>query len=123
MVWIEPNTSWLETDRCKYTDINRIAGNINYLLGADTLKADYTQNDVITLAEWNLILMALDLLAEAAGYSPEDKPDTTATARNFNAVEGYTLGLKNWIDLINAQEVASIFSGDTIYLGDLQYLR
>ena len=31
MAWITPKTDWSEIDRCTYTDINRIAGNLNEL--------------------------------------------------------------------------------------------
>lgn len=123
MAWIEPYTSWQETDRCTYADINRIAGNVNYLLDADVMKADYTQNDVITLTEWSSILSALSALSAAVKFVPEEEPNTTTTALNFNVIENYILGLKNWIDLINAQNAANIYSGESLFLGESQYLR
>lgn len=122
MAWTTPYTSWSETDRCTYDDMNRIAGNVNEICGT-SLKADYTQNDVVTLAEWNAILSALDTLAATYEYTPDDEPDTSVTASNFNAVESYTLGLKEWIDLINAQAAARSYVGDPIYSNDNQYLR
>ena len=123
MSWVTPKTDWQGTDRCTYADANRIAGNINYLLDSDTLKADYDQDDVITLTERNALMSALETLAEANKYAWEEAPDTSATALNFNRVESITLGIKEWIELINAQSVAKIFSGDAIFLGDGQYLR
>lgn len=123
MSWITPKTDWLETDRCTYTDINRIAGNVNYLLDSDTLKDDYTQDDVIALTEWEAILEALSGLAEASKYVPEDVPDASTTSLNMNVVEAMILGVKEWINLINAQSVAKIYSGDDIYLGDNNYVR
>ena len=123
MSWIEPKTDWQETDRCTYADINRIAGNINYLVDSDLLKDDYDQDDVITLTEWNLLLTALSALAEAVKFTPEEEPDTSTIALNFNRLETIILGVKEWIDLINAQSVAAVFSGESIYLGDGQYVR
>lgn len=122
MAWQEPFTSWAETDRCTYADMNRIAGNVNEICGT-SLKEDYTQNDVVTLTEWEAILSALDTLAATYEYIPEDEPDTSVTASNFNAVESFTLGLKEWIDLINAQAAARSYVGDPIYSNDNQYLR
>lgn len=122
MAWITPYTSWADTDRCTYTDMNRIAGNVNYICST-SLKADYTQNDIVTLAEWNAIISALDTLAASYGYTPDDEPDTTTDAGNFNAVESYTLGLKNWIELINAQAAARSYVGDPIYSGESNYMR
>ena len=123
MAWITPNTSWAETDRCTYADMNRIAGNINELIGDETLKSDYTQNDIVSLTEWNAILSALDSIAEIYKFVPEETPNTTATAWNLNAVESYTLELKNWIDLINAQAAARAYVGDPIYSGDNHFGR
>lgn len=122
MAWQEPYTSWADTDRCTYDDMNRIAGNVNYICGT-SLKADYTQNDVITLAQWNAIITALDTLAASYDFTPADEPDTSTYSGNFNAVESYTLDLKNWIDLINAQAVARSYVGDPIYIGDGHYVR
>ena len=123
MSWQTPKTDWVETDYCTYADMNRIAGNINYLLDASTLKDDYTQDDKVTLAEWNGILTALDTLAEVSKYASEDIPNASTTALNFNVVESFTLGLKEWIDLINRQDAANVYLGDELYLGDNQYLR
>lgn len=123
MSWITPKTDWLETDRCTYADINRIAGNVNELLDVPSLKDDYIQGDVITLAEWEAILQALDDIAIAAGYNWEDFPDATVSALNFNLVESFTLGLKDWIDIIERQQSAYVYLGDAAYLGEGEYLR
>lgn len=122
MAWITPYTSWSEMDRCTYVDANRIAGNVNEICGT-SCKDDYTQNDVISLTEWNAILSSLETKAEEVGYESDDVLDTSTTASNFNAVEGFTLGLKNWIDLINAQTAARSYLGDQIYCNDNHYLR
>ena len=122
MAWITPYTSWLETDRCTYEDMNRIAGNVNELCET-SLKDDYTQDDVVTLTEWRAIISALTALATAVKYTSGETMNESATADSFNAVEGFTLGLKEWIDLLIAQESANIYAGDGVHLGDGQYLR
>ena len=117
--WQEPYTTWLETDRCTYADINRIAGNLNYLLDDDALKADYTQDDVITMEEWTDIVDAVIGLVESEGlYNVEELPNTDATALNFNIVEGLTHEIKAWIDLKAKQLDAAAYTGEAIYVND-----
>ena len=123
MAWITPKTDWAETDFCTYSDMNRIAGNLNYLLDASTLKDDYTQNDVVTLTEWEAIIDAIETLSALYGYDYNDILNNSATAQNFANVETLTLELRNWIDLLVAQKAARAYLGDPIYLGDGQYLR
>lgn len=119
MSWQEPYTTWLETDRCTYVDINRIAGNLNYLLDDDALKADYTQDDVITMSEWSDIVDAVIGLAESEGLlNVEEFPNTDATALNFNIVEGLTWDIKAWIDLKAKQLDAAAYAGEVIYADD-----
>ena len=122
MAWITPKTDWLETDRCTYTDMNRIAGNVNEICET-TLKANYTQDDVVTLAEWQAIISALETVALSVGYVPDETMTESVTADSYNAVEGVTLGLKEWIDILARQESAKIYLGDGVYCGDGQYLR
>ena len=123
MAWITPKTDWLETDRCTYEDMNRIAGNVNEVCGISSLKADYTQDDVVTLAEWWSIITALETMAELAAYTSGETMTEAVTADSFNAVESFTLDLKNWIDLLLRQAAAKIYVGDGIYAGEGQYLR
>lgn len=122
MARITPKTDWLETDRCTYEDMNRIAGNVNEICGA-SLKANYTQNDVVTLSEIRTIITTLETKKEAAGYDPEDTLVETATADGLNAIESYTLGLKDWIDLLARQASAKGRSGDDIFAGDGHFMR
>ncbi|MBO5941320.1 MAG: hypothetical protein J6S50_00400 [Oscillospiraceae bacterium] len=122
MAWIEPKTNWVETDRCTFDDANRIASNINELLGSASLKADYTQDDVISAVQWRAVLDAIDSLIDREGYHADDLPGMSATALNFNIVEGLTLGIKEWIDLKNRQHAADIFFGE-VYSGENQCMR
>lgn len=122
MAWITPKTDWLETDRATYTDINRIAGNINEICET-SLKDNYTQDDVVSLSEFEAFISALETKAETVKYEPEEVLTVTTMADSFNALEGYTLGLKEWIDILARQQSAYIYLGDDLYLGDEIYLR
>lgn len=122
MAWITPKTDWLESDRCTYSDMNRIAGNINEICNT-SLKADYTQDDVVALSEVQAIITALETKAVAVLYDPEVTLTETATADSFNAIESYTLGLKDWLDLLARQASAKVYSGDSIFAGDGHYMR
>lgn len=123
MAWITPKTDWLETDHCTYEDMNRIAGNVNEVCGISSLKADYTQDDVVTLAELHNIITALETMAELAGYTSDETLTELTTADSYNTIESFTLGLKNWIDLLLKQASAKIYVGDDIYIGEGQHLR
>lgn len=122
MAWITPKTDWLETDRCTYTDMNRIAGNVNEICET-SLKDDYTQDDVVALSEIQAIIAALETKAAAVRYDPEDTLTETTTADSINAIESFTLGLKDWLDLLVRQASAKVFSGDSIFAGDGHYMR
>ena len=120
MAWITPKTDWSELDRCGYTDMNRIAGNINELAGT-SLKANYTQDDIVTGFQWTAIITAVIALAETEGYHIDDAPDMSATAGNINTVEGITQGIYDWIELKARQEVAALYMGEP-YSGE-NYVR
>ena len=119
MAWITPKTDWSELDRCTYADINRIAGNLNYLLDDDALKADYTQDDVITASEWSDIVDAVvGLVASEHYYNTDDVPNMDANAFNFNIVEGLTQEIKDWVDLKAKQRDAAAYAGEGYVVND-----
>lgn len=122
MAWTTPKTDWLESDRCTYNDMNRIAGNVNEICGT-SLKADYTQDDVVALSAIQAIIAALEATAETAGYIPEDTLTEATTADGLNALESYTLGLCDWLNILERQQSAYIYLGDGVYLGEGKYLR
>lgn len=122
MAWKEPNTTWLETDRCTFSDINRIASNINMFAGT-SLKDDYTQDDVISADEWDAIIDVLIYLAEEWDYVIEDVPDASTTALNFNRIESLTLALHDWILMTIDNAEAAVYLGDGVYFGDDLYFR
>lgn len=122
MAWITPKTDWVETDSCTYEDMNRIAGNINFLCST-SLKADYTRDDVVTLSEWRAIVRMLKIFAERWEYTIEDEPTEDATARNFNIVESLTLGLYNWYEILTNQTAAYTYVGDNLYADSEDWTR
>ena len=111
MAWIEPKTDWTDADFVTYQDMNRIMGNINYLLPSANLKDDYTQNDFVKAAEWAALLNAMNILAQSMLLSLA-VPGSDMTSSTFNDVESMSLMLKERQDLIFAQEVATIYAGD-----------
>lgn len=120
MAWITPKTDWSELDRCGYEDMNRIAGNLNEL-GGTSLKADYTQDDVVTGTQWTAIIGAVNALVEREEYHTDDEPSMEVTALNFNIVEGLTQEIYDWIALKQRQHDAAVYSGE-IYPGE-NYVR
>lgn len=115
--WIQPYTAWSELETCAYTDMNRIANNINIMAGT-SLKDDYTQDDIATKQQWEDIIDALDDLIDNEGYEAEERPDMSVTAHNLNVVEGIIEGLRDWIDKKEAQHVADVYAGDDLYAQD-----
>lgn len=114
MSWITPVIDWSESDRMTTTDINRIAGNLNYLYPAAALKENYTQNDFITYEEWASIISSLSDLVTVSGLSA-DVPGFDMDAATFNAVEDLTADLSERIELNTAQAVATAYAGDDLY--------
>ena len=118
MAWITPKTDWAETDYFTYIDANRITGNLNHIYPSADLKDDYDNDDVITVSEWTAVLDALDAIIEETGYTIDAEalaPSMIAAAYNFNTIESLTQSLKDWIELLERQHVAAIYSGDGLY--------
>ena len=118
MAWITPKIDWAETDYFTYVDANRITGNLNYIYPSANLKDDYDNDDVITVSEWTAVLDALDAIIEETGYTIDAEalaPSMIAAAYNFNTIESLTQLLKDWMDLLERQHTAAIYSGDGLY--------
>ena len=118
MAWVTPKTDWADTDYFTYADINRIDGNLNVLYPSADLKTDFDNDDIITVTQCQAVLDTLDTIIETTGYSidAEDTPPSmTAAAYNFNIIESLTQSLSDWIDLLNRQASARIYSGDDLY--------
>lgn len=118
MAWITPKTDWSEIDLCTYEDMNRIAGNLNELAGT-SLKADYTQDDVVTVEEWSDIVdTVLGLVESEHYYNHDDVPGMDATALNLNIVEGLTQELADWIELKRRQAESAAYAGEGYIVND-----
>lgn len=120
MAWITPKTDWTAADMVTYEDANRITGNLNHIKTDAGLKDTYTQDDVITASDWTMILEALSAVITETGYrlAEDEFPDSSTSALNFNRVEDLTQSLYNWIELLERQEAARIYSGDTWYASE-----
>ena len=59
MAWITPVTNRMSPDtRTTATDMNRIAGNLNYLTGG-SFKDDYTNTDIVLKTDWVSLIDAV----------------------------------------------------------------
>lgn len=104
--WQEPFTGWTLGSLVSYTDMNRIGGNLNYLLNRSTeesVKETWTQDDFVTLDDWKVIIGAIKALSLWIGVEVEI-PTTALSPVNFNRAESATLKLKDPIELKWAQE-------------------
>ena len=79
MAWITPKTNWIYSDRVTADDMNRICGNLNYLLGEERLQKVYTEEDYVFLSEWVEIVRAFMLVQVAAGIANPEKPTDAVT--------------------------------------------
>ena len=96
--------------------MNRIAGNINPIFPAANLFDKYTENQYVTLSQWEKIISSLKVLSSTINLSVE-LPTEEAISGNFNIVGEITIKCKKRIDLIAQQNVAKIYAGNDIFLG------
>ena len=115
MAWITPVTDRTNTARLTAEDVNRITGNINYLI-ATSLKTDWTTNDFLTLTAFNEILSGTKTAALKYGVFIYTEPDTAQTWENYNNIENLLLQCKNVLDFWDAQGVAQKHLNQGIYL-------
>lgn len=112
MAWITPKTNWIYSDRVTADDMNRICGNINYLLGEERLQKVYTEEDYVFLSEWVEIVRAFMLVQVAAGIANPEKPTDAVTSYNFNLIESICLVAKDIIDHKRSQPTAIHYVGE-----------
>lgn len=115
MSWQEPFTNWTRNSRVTYSDMNRIAGNLNYLLPSANLKDDYTASDFVTVTEWNNICNALVRIITLANVGLRFSPSVILTYNLFNNIERYTGIIYNTLTLYDLQHVADNYAGDDLY--------
>lgn len=111
MAYTGVKTDWSAADFMTASDLNRIAGNINYLYPDADLKDDYTSNDFLKEAEWNLILVVLDKLKVTLGINTP-LPNNTMDFNTFNELESLVLELKTRQDFVFRQDVANHYVGE-----------
>lgn len=98
--------------------MNRIAGNINHLLGS-SLPTNYGQDDdttttLVSVTAWNDILSALSSLCIAVGFN-DPQPTDLMTFDNFNQVESLTLKVKERLDIIANNADAVHYAGEGFF--------
>lgn len=114
MAWITPVTTWSGSDRVTYTDLNRIAGNINYLYPLANLNDTYTQNDFFSVSDFAAWTSALEILVAVSGVNGS-VPEWTGTAEGMNEIEGLVQAIGDRIELNLLQAPATVYSGDDLY--------
>lgn len=114
MAWQEPFTDWSAGALVTPDDMNRITGNLNYLLDESRLKTNYTADDYVFLPDWEAICTAYADVAKFIGASEEDYPipDADATSHNFNLVETFCADAKETVDRMRAQKLANKYVGE-----------
>lgn len=117
MAWVDPCTDWAPYDRFTYGDMNRICGNINYLMGVDNLRTDWAQDDILKLADWQPVKNTVNALASAVKLTHIAVTDAL-TSDNIDNLETIISELKTPIDLRFMQKRATRHCGDPmLYAG------
>ena len=111
MAWQTPKTDWEAGDFVTYVDLNRICGNLNYLLGSNTLSESWTAADYVHLTDWHDIVDALEDVQDLLG-AEHDLPDDNASSYNFNLIESFCLDAKDPIDELRRQQLANHYVGE-----------
>ena len=110
MAWQTPVTDRGEGAFCLPSDLNRIGGNINYLLGT-SLKTDFVANDFLTLAQWRAITTNTINACNTYGIFYTEEPSDLMTAENFNNVENLLLQCYDRLELWKKQGATNIYVG------------
>lgn len=117
MAWVEPVTDWLPSSRFTYDDMNRICGNLNYLVGSSKFKVNWGENDILTVSDWDAVKTLANNLGRA--YNIAFRSITNdMTASNIDELETLIANLKQPLDLVHAQRAARVYAGDAgLYAG------
>ena len=111
MAWIESVTDRTMMSRCTNDDINRISNNINHLQGSN-IKQDFTNDDIVTLSQWQTIRQGIESCCLKYGIKMTIPVDDSTTYSNFNQAEMY-LSLCN--DILVQRQALRI---GTMYIGN-----
>lgn len=115
MSWQTPFTQWTQTSRVTYADMNRIAGNINYLLPSANLYDRYTANDFVTVTDWENICNALIRLITLSNVNEYFSLTWSLTSNTFNTIERITGVIYDALTIYDMQHVADNYAGDDLY--------
>lgn len=125
MAWITPVTDRTSGAICTANDMNRIAGNLDWLTtelsthqlysGTTISKTSYNADDYVTIGNWSNILDVLNDLIDAILPDIGQTANDSTTFDNFNTVESLTLAIYERYQLILNQANANHYVGDSIY--------
>ncbi len=111
MAWQTPVTDRVNSEtRTTAGDMNRISGNINYLW-ATGLREDFTEQDIVTVSEWESIIAGTNEIADLLSM-PEASDATTHT--NLNHIE--TIAAAYY-------ELGPLFPAESLYPAEDLYPR
>lgn len=128
--WTEPVTNRTSgSARMTYKDMNRITGNLVWLYdylteqgvtveGSAYSKTNWTQNDIVTVAQWTELLTCLSNVCTAVGYQPEKAPTNTMSYANINNVETIELIVHDMAVILDDLARINHWIGDPLYSGD-----
>lgn len=128
--WTEPVTNRTSgSARMTYKDMNRITGNLVWLYdylteqgvtveGSAYSKTTWTQNDIVTVAQWTELLTCLGAVCSAIGYQPEKAPTNTMSYTNINNVETIELIVHDMAVILDDLARINHWIGDPLYSGD-----
>lgn len=109
MAWQTPVIDRGQTATCLPDDLNRICGNINYLIGT-SLSTGYTSNDFLTLSQWRAITQSTIIACNKYGIYYTQAPNDAMTSENFNNVENLLLQCYERLNLWQRQANTNIYA-------------
>ena len=126
--WITPVTNRTSNARMTYKDMNRIAGNLDYLTeeltalemyhGTTISKLSWTRNDYVTRAEWTNILSVLADVLLVINIRSSGEANYYTTYSNINTVEDLTRQAYERLDIIRHQGPLNHYVDTEIYVGE-----
>ncbi len=108
MAWQEPFENWAKGSFVTHEDMNRITGNIKHIFPDYGGKTNWTNNDIISISDWNSIKNALSQLMQTTGYNG-DIPGDEMIADTFNLLEANIRGIYERIGLNKLQIDAYVY--------------
>ena len=117
-----PDPESTDTENLITSDGVELATASGDAIGATAAGVWWTQNDIYTIEDFDLLLQCLRAIADTIGYQYETAPSVEATAENFNVIESITLDMFDRVLLILQQFNGNHYVGDPIFTGEGIYL-